>query len=58
MGLILVSTGRLAHCACYPGGVCDFCNQLQTSITAKTTRKGGFLANFKAGLRAPAAIAA
>ncbi len=33
----MVSIGRIVRVICYLGGVCDFHNQLQTSITAKNT---------------------
>ena len=52
------STLGIVSLVCYLGGVCDFHNQLQTSITAKT-RKGGLdaFANVKAAF-SPAALAA
>ena len=58
LGLIMDSTLGIVSLVCYLGGVCDFHNQLQTSITAKT-RKGGLdaFANVKAAF-SPAALAA
>jgi len=48
LGIILVSTWRIVGDICYLGGVCDFHNQMQTSITAKTRKWGlAFLAKAK-----------
>lgn len=44
MGLILVSIGRIVMVICYLGGVCDFHNQLQTTITAKNRIAKGLTA--------------
>ena len=47
----MVSIGRFALVIRYLGGVCDFHNQLQTSITAKTNAQRaykGLTAAFKA----------
>jgi len=41
------STLGIVSLVCYLGGVCDFHNQLQTSITAKKDRIAGGLASFK-----------
>jgi len=43
----MVSIERFARVICCQGDVCDFLNQLQTTINAKTTA----LSNFKAGLK-------
>ena len=51
LGLIMDSTLGIVSLVCYLGGVCDFHNQLQTSITAKTTALGAY-ANAKANLKA------
>ena len=50
MGLILVSTGRIARGVCYQGDVFGFLlNQSSTTINAKNRIAGG-LASFKAAL--------
>ncbi len=55
LGLILVSIRRIARGICYQGGVCNFLNQLQTNINAKTfNRAKASLANFAAAVKAPA----
>jgi len=48
----MVSIGRIVRVICYLGGVCDFHNQLQTSITAKTNLSAykKAVANMKAGV--------
>lgn len=43
----MVSIGRIVRVICYLGGVCDFHNQLQTSITAKNNRLAQGLNAFK-----------
>ncbi len=38
----MVSIRRSARLICYQGDVCDFLNQLQTSITAKTNAQRAY----------------
>ena len=56
LGLIMDSTLGIVSLVCYLGGVCDFHNQLQTSITAKKTNRafGGLASFIKAPALAPA----